>query len=97
MATCNVTGTVLDPSATPISGVEVDFNIQRPILSAEPVQGSTTTASDGTWSMLLQQGLSGVFTINTRTSTFTSTIPYRFNVNIPNSASATFSSILVDS
>ncbi len=96
MASCLVSGTVLDPSGTALSGVEVDFNIQTPILNSDPVQGSTTTASDGSWSMSLQQGLSGVFTVNTRVDNFSATVPYRFNVNIPNLSTATFSSILVD-
>lgn len=96
MAICTVSGKLVDASSTAISGATVTFNIQQPILSADPVEGSTTTATDGTWSLDLQQGLSGVFTIPISPSPATKKIYYRFNVNIPNTSTATFSSILVD-
>lgn len=96
MAICVVSGTVLDPSGTALSEIEVDFNIQTPIISADPVQGSTTTASDGTWSLSLLQGLSGVFTVNVANDNLSKKIPYRFNANIPLSLTASFSSVVVD-
>lgn len=96
MSICVVSGTVVDPSGNPLSGVPVDFNIQNAIVSADPVQGTTSTASNGTWSMSLLQGLSGVFTISVRNSNFGKSFPYRFNVAIPASSTANFSSILVD-
>lgn len=79
-----------------MSDVEVDFNIQTPLVSIEPVEGSTTTDANGAWSLALQQGLSGVFTISSRVSSLSRTTPYKFNVNIPATTSASFSSIIVD-
>lgn len=96
MPNCTISGVVLDPSGIALSGIEVDFNIQTPIIAAGPVQGTTHTAADGTWSMTLQQGLSGVFTVSTSPGNFGRTIPHRFNVNVPKTSSATFSSIVVD-
>lgn len=96
MSICTVSGTVLDVSGSPISGVVVDFNIQTPILVAGPVQGTTTTDASGNWSLTVQQGLSGVFTVHTAPISTSKTFPYRFNVNIPSSSTATFSSTVVD-
>jgi hypothetical protein len=96
MSTCVVSGTVKDVSGTPISGIPVSFNIQNPTLTTDPVQASTSSASDGTWSVTLAQGLSGVFTISVPPSNLGRPIPYRFNVNVPSAATATFASILVD-
>ncbi len=96
MATCILSGTLVDPSSTAISGVLVSFNTQNPTLSADPVEGSTTTAADGTWSLTIQQSLSGVVTINTRTNDASQTFPYRFNVRVPAAPTATFAEALVD-
>lgn len=97
MSVCLISGVVQDPSLTPISGLAVTFNTQTPVLAAEPVQGSTTTASDGTWSMSLLQGLSGIFTINSRVTPISRTTTYTFNVNVPLTSTANFSDIVVDS
>lgn len=97
MATCVISGTVVDAAATPVSGAPVMFNIQTPILSADPVEGSTTTATNGTWSLTVQQGLSGVITIRVASGPLGRQNTYRFNVNVPTASTATFSSILVDS
>lgn len=96
MATCVVSGKLLDPSGTALPSIPVMFNIQTPILTAEPFQGSTTTAVDGSWSLSLQQGLSGVFTIDIQTDRLSRAVVYRFNANIPAASTATFSSTLVD-
>lgn len=97
MSLCTISGKLVDASGTSISGASVNFNTQTPSLASEPAQASTTTATDGTWSVILQQSLSGIFTISAPVSNLGSAIPYQFNVNIPAAASAAFSSIVVDS
>lgn len=96
MALCTVDGTVTDVSGTPLGGVPVIFNTQSGAVSVEPYEGATATASDGTWSLSLVQGLGGVVTLAVAPSDIGKTNLYRFNVNIPATATAPFSSILVD-
>ena len=91
-----MSGAVLDVSGTGVRDVAVSFNIQNPTLSADPVEGSTTTDANGAWSLALQQGLSGIFTMLIPSSSVGQKHRYTFNVNIPSATSATFSSILVD-
>lgn len=96
MANCTVSGTVLDPSGTAISGVRVEFNTQTAAASVEPQQAATTTATNGTWSLVLVQGLGGIFTIKIPQSSIAPVTPYTFNANIPVATTATFASVVVD-
>lgn len=96
MASCTVSGTVLDAGGSAISNVTVIFNIQTPTTTNDPAQVSTTTATNGTWSLDCGRGLSGIFTLMIRSSNTSGAVPYRFNANIPNAASATFASVVVD-
>ncbi len=99
MATCTVSGTVLDPSGMAVVSAPVVFNIQNPTLDAvtDPVEGSTSTDVTGAWSLTLAQGLSGIFTISVPLNTASRAIPYKFNSIIPASSTASFSSTVVDS
>lgn len=96
MANCAVSGVVLNPSGAAIIGIPVSFNTQTSTLQADIVSTSTTTDSNGAWTLSVQQGLSGVFTISVATGNSGRALPFRFNVNIPANSTATFSSILVD-
>ncbi len=97
MALCTVSGTVIDSSGTALAGIPVSFVTQVPILAAEPIEGTTSTATDGTWSLSVLQGLSGIFTISAPTSAISRAIQYKFSANIPLALTATFSSTLADS
>lgn len=97
MAICVVSGAVLDPSGTALSGTSVSFNTQLAAVSAEPVQGSTSTASDGSWSLSLLQGISGIFTIPVAPTTSSRKVLHTFSAVIPATSTATFSSTLVGS
>jgi hypothetical protein len=97
MATCLVSGIVLDPSGTAVNSAPVSFNVQTPTISTDPVQASTTTDSNGQWSLSLQQSISGVFTIEVAPSITSKRVLYSFSANIPSSSTATFSSTLVGS
>lgn len=96
MASCTVTGKLTDCGGNVLSGIPINFNIQTPGVVIEPLQLTTTSASDGTWSMSLAQGISGQFTIWTANAGSGQQVPYMFNVAVPNTSTATFSSILED-
>lgn len=99
MPTCVVSGTLVDPSGTAISGAPLSFRLMAPIVvtpSIGPVADSTTSASDGTWSLTIGQSLSGIISITSQDVPTAKPVIYGFNVIIPASATATFSSILVD-
>ncbi len=97
MALCLVSGTIKDASATAISGAQIAFSLQNPTLIAEPYDISTTSASDGTWSMNLVQGQSGIITVRSIISpNMGKRETFAFGVNIPATPTATFASILGD-
>lgn len=102
MSTCVVSGTFLDPSETAISGAKVKFNIDNPVLNAGlanligPKEISTTTATDGTWSLTITQGCSGTLSIDCPPDGLNSTRRYSFALNIPLASTATFSSTWAD-
>ncbi len=96
MSTCIVTGTMVDCTGAPLSALNIFFNIQSPGTSAQPARVTTSSASDGTWSMPILQGTSGTFTVYTTSSSTGSTLPYSFNVVVPALSTATLSSIAED-
>lgn len=102
MATCIVSGTLLDPSETAISGANVSFDVQSPILDLNgvsllgPKAPSTTTASDGTWSLTLSRGISGILSIDVPPDSLNGANRYEFTIAVPVAATATFPSVWVD-
>lgn len=103
MATCTVSGKLLDPSEVAIVGANVRFNIESPSLAANGAdllgtkEVSTTTGSDGTWSLLLSQTSRGILTIEIPPNSLNSAVRYTFSLVIPATSSATFSSVWADS
>lgn len=102
MALCTVSGTFLDPQSAAISGATVRFNIESPVLdslgdSLVPKEATTTTASNGTWSLAITQGISGSITLDlsqTPSGQFP-IVKYTFAVIIPSATTATFASVVV--
>lgn len=97
MATCIVSGTILDPTETPVNGAAVSFRIQNPTLDSlsvlGPVNGSTTTDASGNWSLTIARNISGIVTIMCASDNVSDMNSYNFSVNIPNAATASFSSV----
>lgn len=99
MATCAVSGTILDPAGDALVSVEVSARINQSTLSGTslivPAQIATATDSSGNWTLTVQQSLSVLFTVEYPP---VGTEPMRvesFTANIPAAASAQFSSIIV--
>lgn len=100
---CTVSGTVNDPSGTAVSAAIIKATLSRPFThSADsslilPFEVSTTSASDGTWSLALVEtttdsaymSISFVFPI----ASANANIRRDYSVIIPNAATATFASL----
>lgn len=101
MALCTVSGLLQDATATAISGATVRFNQVAPSFSTTILvptkEVSTTTASDGTWSLSLIQGLSGIVSIDFPPNATDSNRRVTYSVVIPASASATLQSLATES
>jgi hypothetical protein len=100
---CTVTGTVRSPAGGGLPGVTVRANLVTPFVHSADgsfiatYEVTTTTASDGTWSLNL---------IETATPQTTVTIAFdypagsqnyqrrEYTIMVPNQASATFSSLV---
>lgn len=102
MATCVVSGILKDPSETAIAGATVRFNVQGPILDNTgsillgPKEVSTSTASDGTWSLTCSQACTGLISIDCPPDGVNGTQRYEFSVAIPASSTATFPTVWLD-
>ncbi len=99
MATCSVTGTIVNCSAVAIAGVTVRFRTTKPVLDASsnlvvPEEVSTTTASNGSWSIALDQGISGILAIDFPASPTSSTARACYTISVPSATSATFASLM---
>lgn len=102
MATCVVSGTFLDSQGNGISGAALAFTIETPYLDVSgnaitPKQVTTTTASDGTWSLTLVQLTSGILTLSVPISSTSGASKYSYSLVIPASSSALFSACWADS
>ena len=100
MATCVVSGLIKDPSETAISGVTVRANLTAPVFVATvqlvPKELSTTTASDGTWSLTLSRSLSYVLTVDYPPNATNSAIRKTYAITTPAAATADFSTLATE-
>jgi hypothetical protein len=99
MALCTVSGTVKDVSETAISGAIITAKLVTPIFSSTtqilPTEVSTTSASDGTWSLSLLRTASVNITIQYPPNSTNSKVILGFSAIIPNASTAEFSTIAV--
>lgn len=100
MATCSLTGTLLDPSGIAISGATVAANVVTPCFDASgnfivPKDTSTTTSVSGVFTIVLDQGLSITLTIQYPPNTTDSIKRYNYNFTVPSTPTATFNSTLI--
>lgn len=101
MATCTVSGTFVNPSGTAISGATVRFQTQSPVLDSSgnlisPFEISTTTATNGSWSLAIAQGITGLLTLDLNPISSSPVVKYKFSLVIPSLATATFASVWAD-
>jgi hypothetical protein len=100
MATCAISGTLKDLSETAISGATVRANIISSIFSGTtqlvPKEITTTTASDGTWTLNLSQSVSAQVTIEYPPNSTDSAKPIKYSITVPATTTANFSTLATE-
>ena len=101
VSTCVVSGKLVDPTGTAVVGATIAASLTVPYFYTDgsliiPYQVSTTTASDGTWSLTLAE------TTTTSTSIEVSiylpngsggTVRRNYTIIVPNSGTANFATL----
>jgi hypothetical protein len=100
MATCSLTGTLVDPSATAISGATIAASVVSPQFDVAgnlvmPFTISTTSNSSGVWTLVLDQGISVTLTIQYPPNSTDSTRRYNYNFVVPSASSQTFNAAFI--
>lgn len=101
MATCSITGTIVDPTATAISGATVELRVTSPQLDASnnlvmPFTTSVTTNSSGVFTLIADQGISGIVTIDYPPNSTDSVRRYSYSILVPTASSANFYSLITE-
>lgn len=101
MATCTITGTLVDPTGTAISGATVELRVTSPQFDASnalvmPYTASVTTNSSGGFTLTADQGISAVVTIDYPPNSTDSSRRYSYSVLVPSATSATFQSLVTE-
>jgi predicted phage tail protein len=100
MATCAVSGTIVDITETAIQSVAVKARLITPIFSSTnfivPKEVSTTTAANGTWTLNLSRLSTCEITIEYPPNTTDSVKKITYVITVPDSASANFSSLATE-
>lgn len=100
MATCTVSGTIKDITETAVSGAVIKANIVVPVFSGTtqlvPKEVSTTSASDGTWSLALSQSQGYIVSIEYPPNSTDSRRRYSYSITTPTSSSANFSTLATE-
>lgn len=99
MATCTVSGTFVDSSSTAVNAVIVKFRVITPLLDpinqlVLPTEISTTSGSNGFWSLAIDQGITGLLSFDYPPSIIAPTRRTTYSVAIPATTSASFASIM---
>ncbi len=97
MATCTVSGTLKDLTETAIESATIKANIKSPVESSTTLildkEVSTTSASDGTWSLALFR--TAVCTVTIEFSDGASgKIRRVYTITVPETASANFTDLV---
>lgn len=100
MSTCTVSGTIKDITETAVSGAVIKANIITPFFSSTtfivPKEVSTTSATDGTWSLALVQSSQCFVEIDYPPNGTDSKRVARYSITVPASSSANFSTLAVE-
>jgi hypothetical protein len=99
MATCAVSGNIVDPSGTAISSVTVYARVSQPVLSGStlvtPLQLSVQTDTNGNFVMTIQQSISVIFTLLYPSIGTDPKRIFNYTANIPATSTASFSNVIV--
>lgn len=102
MATCTLSGTLVDPSETAVSGATIVFKISNAYANGSatkffvPKDLSTTSASDGTWSLTLSQGISGIISIDYTKSNIAASNKLNYSIVVPATSTAVFNTLATE-
>lgn len=101
MATCSITGTLVDPTGTAISGATVEIRVVSPQFDAAgslvmPFTSLVTTNASGAFTLSADQGISAVITIDYPPDATDSNRRYSYSIVVPSAASATFQSLATE-
>jgi hypothetical protein len=98
MATCAVSGTILNPNGAAATSVTVYARISQPVLSGTnliaPAVVSAETDSSGNFTLTLQQSISVVFTVQYPIVGTEPTRQFNYTGNIPATVTASFSNVI---
>lgn len=99
---CNVFGTILDVTGSPIQGVSVSAALENPIVQADgslvpPFVVATTTDGSGNWGLNLTETTTQSRTITVNidmpTASF-NTIRQSYAIQVPNQPSVAFTTLI---
>lgn len=101
MATCSITGTIVDPTGTAISGATVELHVTSPQFDTAnnlvaPYTATVTTNVSGVFTLIADQGISAIITINYPPNSTDATKKYTYSVVVPSTSSATFASLATE-
>jgi len=101
MARCLVSGIFTDPQGNAVSGATVRVNLDSPVFDASgnllmPKEVTTTTATNGSWSISLIQSISCVLTLDLTPTTNSPVVKYKFSLITPAATTATFAACWVE-
>lgn len=99
MATCAISGNLLNAAGEALVSADVYARVSNPVVSGSsivtPERISTTTNSSGDFTLTLQQSISVLVTVQYPITDSDSKKLLEFVANVPAAATATFSSIIV--
>lgn len=101
MATCTISGTLVDPTGTGINGAVVELRVTTPQFDAAnslvvPYTSTVTTNSSGVFSLVADQGISAIISIDYPPNATDSIRRYAYAVSVPVAATATFASLATE-
>lgn len=99
MATCAVSGNLIDPSGAAVSSATVFARVNQPIISSSsvvtPVIVSAISDASGNFVLTLQQSISVIFTIQYPITGAEPVLRCSYTGNIPATTTASFVNVVV--
>lgn len=100
MATCALTGTLVDPSGTAVASATISACIITPVFDAGgsfvvPKEISTSTNASGVFTLTLDQAVVITLTIQYPPNATDAIRRYNYNFTVPSAATASFNSTLI--
>ncbi len=100
MATCAISGNLIDPTGTAVSSATVFARVNQPVVSSTsvvaPVLVSAISDASGNFVLTLQQSISVIFTVQYPVTGTEPMLQFSYTGNIPASATADFVNVIVD-